>query len=105
LPLAQVLTAESGLNARNGEVGVVKKLKQALVNPASVFAKPNEVVFAPALSRKQKIDVLRRWEYDARMLQMENQESKVDESEELLAEILESLQQLDYWPDLDRRRR
>ena len=82
----------------------MKKLKQALINPTAVFAKPNEVVFNPALSRKQKIDVLRRWEYDARMLQMGNQESKFDESEEILAEILESLHQLDYWPDLDRHR-
>jgi hypothetical protein len=82
----------------------VKKLKQALVNPASVFARPNEVVISPAFSRKQKIDMLRRWEYDARMLQLANQASEIDESEELLTEILESLHQLDYWPDLDRRR-
>jgi hypothetical protein len=82
----------------------MKKFEQALVNPASVFAKPNEVVSTPAFSRKQKIDVLRRWEYDARMLQMGDQEGKVDECEELLAEILESLHQLDYWPDLDRHR-
>ena len=82
----------------------MKKFRQALVSPASVFAKPNEVVFTPAFSRKQKIDVLRRWEYDARMLQMANQEGKIDESEELLTEILESLHQLDYWPDLDRHR-
>jgi hypothetical protein len=84
--------------------GVVTKFEQALVNPASVFAKPNEVVFSSAFSRKQKIDMLRRWEYDARMLQLANQESEIDESEELLTEILESLHQLDYWPDLDRRR-
>jgi hypothetical protein len=82
----------------------VKKLTQALVNPASVFAKPDEVVFNPALSRKQKIDVLRRWEDEARLLQVANRESKIDESEELLSEILESLHQLDYWPDLDRHR-
>jgi hypothetical protein len=82
----------------------MKKFEQALVNPASVFAKPNEVVSTPALSREQKIDVLRRWEYDARMLQMGNQEGQVDESDELLAEILESLHELDYWPDLDRHR-
>jgi hypothetical protein len=88
---------------RQWEVGVMKKFEQALVNPTSVFAKPNEVVSTPVFSRKQKIDVLRRWEYDARMIQMRNQEGKVDESEELLAEILESLHELDYWPDLDRR--
>jgi hypothetical protein len=82
----------------------VNKLKQALVNPAAVFAAPNEVVFNPALSRKQKIDVLRRWEYDARLLQVADEESEksmVDASEELLSEILEALHELDYWPDLD----
>jgi hypothetical protein len=36
---------------------------------------------------------------------MGNQGGKVDESEELPAEILESLHQLDYWPDLDRHRK
>jgi hypothetical protein len=48
--------------------------------------------------------MLRRWEYEARMIQLAKQESEIDESEELLTEILESLHQLDYWPDLDRRR-
>jgi hypothetical protein len=82
----------------------VNKLKQALANPAAVFAAPNEVVFNPALSRKQKIEVLRRWEYDARLLQVTDEESgksMVDASEELLSEILEALHELDYWPDLD----
>ena len=99
------MTQETGVKQRSTMEGSgVKKLRQALVNPAAVFAKPKEVVFNPALSRKQKIDVLRRWEHDARMLQVATQESKIDKSEELLSEILESLQQLDYWPDLQNHR-
>jgi hypothetical protein len=77
----------------------VNELKQALVNPAAIFGKPDEVVFSSILSRKQKIDVLRRWESDARSRQSANEEK--GGSEELLSEILESLHQLDYWPDLE----
>lgn len=79
----------------------MNELKQALANPAAVFSKPLEVVFNPALSRQQKIEVLRRWEHDARLLQVTNEGRLTDESEELLSEILDSLHELDYWPDLD----
>ena len=77
------------------------KFKQALANPAAVFAKPSDVVVNPALSREQKIDVLRHWEHDTRMLQARNEEIMTDASEELLSEILDSLHELDYWPDLE----
>ena len=72
---------------------------RALANPAAVFRTPCDVVLHPTLSRKQKIEVLRRWESDIRSLQAPCQES--DEWEDLLSEILESLHELDYWPDLD----
>jgi hypothetical protein len=39
--------------------------EQALFDPASVFATPEEVVAHPGLTRGQKIDVLKAWEYDA----------------------------------------
>jgi hypothetical protein len=78
----------------------VDELKQALANPAAVFAMPRDVVINPALSREQKIDVLRRWEHAARMLQARNEEIMADAPEELLSEILDSLHDLDYWPDL-----
>lgn len=77
------------------------ELKKALANPAAVFAKPRDVVVNPALSREQKIAVLRRWEHDARMLQARNEEIMTEASEELLSEILDSLHELDYWPDLE----
>ncbi len=79
----------------------MKKLKQALVNPAAVFAEPKEVVVNPTFSRQQKIDVLRRWEHDTRLFEASAKERLTDVSEALLGEILESLHELDYWPDLE----
>ena len=79
----------------------MKKLKQALVNPAAVFAEPKEVVVNPTFSRQQKIDVLRRWEHNTRLFQASAKERLTDASEDLLGEILESLHDLDYWPDLE----
>jgi len=35
------------------------------------------------------------------MLQARNEEIMTDASEELLSEILDSLHELDYWPDLE----
>jgi hypothetical protein len=80
---------------------IVKKLKQALVNPAAVFAEPKEVVVNPTFSRQQKIDVLRRWEQETRLFQASAKERLTDASEELLGAILDSLHELDYWPDLE----
>lgn len=40
-------------------------LEQARLNPGSVFDGPEAVVDHPGLSRQQKIEILRRWEYDA----------------------------------------
>ena len=45
-------------------------VKEALLNPGAVFHRPEEVVQDGRLSREQKIEILRRWEYDARQLQV-----------------------------------
>lgn len=41
----------------------------AFLDPTSVFKIPNDVLKCNDLSRKQKIQILRRWEYDARNYQ------------------------------------
>jgi hypothetical protein len=48
---------------------------QALTTPGSVFDTPMEVVRAPDLSRSEKIEILKRWELDARALQRATDES------------------------------
>jgi hypothetical protein len=47
---------------------------KTLLDPASAFDHPTEVVDSAELSREQKIQVLRRWEYDARELQVADEE-------------------------------
>ena len=40
-------------------------MEQALLDPGSVFATPEELLVHDDLSKQQKIELLRRWEYDA----------------------------------------
>jgi hypothetical protein len=50
-------------------------IKKALLNPSTIFKHPDEVVRSDELSHDQKIEVLRRWEYDLRELQVADDES------------------------------
>lgn len=43
-------------------------IEKAMLDPVSVFACPDEVFDDQSLTREQKIEILRRWEYDAREL-------------------------------------
>ena len=42
------------------------ELKRARLVPSSMFASPDAVVRSADLSRTQKLQILRRWEFDAR---------------------------------------
>ena len=42
------------------------ELKRARLVPSSMFTSPDAVVRSADLSRAQKIQILRRWEFDAR---------------------------------------
>ena len=50
-------------------------VKKALLNPSAVFERPEEIVQSNELSRDQKIEILGRWEYDVRQLQVADEES------------------------------
>ena len=45
-------------------------LKKALLDPTLVYTEPSEVVADQDLTRDQQIEILRRWEYDARELEV-----------------------------------
>ena len=70
-------------------------LRQALINPGSVFETPEEVLDHPDLSRQQKIDVLRRWEDDAIELAVAEEEGMVGGEPVMLARILGALNSLE----------
>ncbi|HKY09400.1 MAG TPA: hypothetical protein VJQ55_14205 [Candidatus Binatia bacterium] len=50
-------------------------VKKALLNPSEVFKRPEDILQHGELSREQKIEILRRWEYDLRELQVAEDES------------------------------
>lgn len=52
-----------------------EKKQAALRDPASVFGDPQDVLGQAGLSDDEKIEILRRWEYDARELQVMEEES------------------------------
>jgi len=49
-------------------------VEMALTDPAKVFGEPMAVVHTPGLSYQEKLDILRRWEVDARLMQVAEEE-------------------------------
>jgi hypothetical protein len=70
-------------------------LDKALDNPAATFASPAEVVKSGRLSREEKIQVLRRWEYEARLLEVAQDENMMSGTPSVLSDILKALMELD----------
>ena len=50
-------------------------VKMAMLAPTMVFEDPMDVVANDELTRDQKIEILRRWEYDARQLEVAEEEA------------------------------
>lgn len=76
-------------------------IDQALLDPTSVFGSPEDVLKAKDLTREQKIEILRRWEYDARELEVAADENMAGSNSDLLDRVLKSLGELGYEPDPD----
>jgi len=69
-------------------------LEQALLDPASVFANPEEVRDQEALTTAQKIEILRRWEYEESEVAVAEEEGMVDGNPPMLHRILVVLEEL-----------
>ena len=76
-------------------------LEKAKVNPAAGFKSPQEVVSSQTLSREQKIEILRRWEQDARLMEVAEEENMPGPQPKLLQPIRDALHALNYWPDTE----
>jgi hypothetical protein len=83
------------------ERGSKMDFEKAKLNPAAVFKSPQEVVSSQELSREQKIDILRRWEQDARLMEVAEEESMPGPQPKLLQPIRDALHALNYWPDTE----
>ena len=71
------------------------------LNPAAVFKSPQEVVSSQELSREQKIEILQRWEQDARSMEVADEENMPGPQPKLLQPIRDALHALNYWPDTE----
>lgn len=71
------------------------ELADAFTSPVSIFDFPLEVVACPGLSREQKIEILKRWELDARALQRATDESMTGGEAPQLDDVNRALMMLD----------
>lgn len=70
-------------------------IDQLWLDPASVFASPEDLMASDRLSTNRKIDALRRWEYDAAAIEVAEEEGMPSHDEhDLLRRILLVLGQL-----------
>jgi hypothetical protein len=78
----------------------------ALTDPASTFTSPKNVLLNHELSKEQKIEVLRRWDYDMRDIEVaeeENMQGRENaDNAEMHEQILAALHILKAYIDLER---
>jgi len=72
--------------------------EKALLDPALVFNDPADVLHNSELSRSQKIQILQRWEYDVRELQVAEEESMRGPQSVSLDVVLNALRALGAEP-------
>jgi outer membrane lipoprotein SlyB len=84
------LSAETYL-AANQQAG---DLERALLDPSAVFKAPEEILARDDLSDEQKTAILRRWAYEARELEVAEDEGMRDGEPDLLDRVLRTLNEL-----------
>jgi len=78
------------MSENHGEIDIEK----ARLDPGSVFSNPEELKAHPGLTNEQKIEILRRWAYDASELAVAEEEGMTGGESSLLARVLEALNAL-----------
>lgn len=76
-------------------------LEQVFFDPGSVFSSPEEVLAQEALTDEQKVEVLRRWEYDASEGAVAEEEGMPGPDTETLHQILWVLHRLTGGVDVE----
>ncbi len=70
-------------------------LRKAMLDPTAIFRGPEDVLQRADLTRAQKIEILRRWEYDALQLQVAEEENMGSEQpSDILDRVLQALRAL-----------
>lgn len=77
-------------------------ISEALLDPSSQYRSPQDVVGDDRLTREQKIEVLRRWEYDEAEIRVAEEEGMPGGGNgELLQQIVQALDGLAGSVDLE----
>ena len=77
-------------------------VNKAMLDPTMVFEDPNDVVANVELTRDQKIEILRRWEYDARQLEVAEEEAGMAvRRPDMFDRVVQALHALDVKRDME----
>ena len=85
---------------RTEEIGIAPS-DQALLDPGGIFESPEAVLARQDLADREKIEILRRWEYDASEACVALEERMPGPEADLLRRILLALDSLGCSVDLD----
>ncbi|MGH6792658.1 MAG: hypothetical protein ACREDZ_11840 [Kiloniellales bacterium] len=78
-----------------------KEIETALIDPSGVFDRPEAVLSRNDIDHETKIEILRRWEYDAREMQVAEEENMAGGESDLLDRVLKALKTLQA-PDAEK---
>ena len=74
----------------------------AMLDPTMVFKEPKDVVASNELTRDQKIEILRRWKYDAQQLEVAEEEAGMAvRRPEMFDRVVQALHMLDLERDTE----
>ncbi len=77
-------------------------VKTAMLDPTRVFEDPKDVVANDELTLEQKLEILRRWEYDARQLEIAEEEAGMAvRRPEMFDRVLQALHTLGVKRDIE----
>ncbi len=77
-------------------------VNKAMLDPTMVFEDPQDVVATDELTRDQKIEILHRWEYDARELEVAEEEAGMAVLRpEMFDLVVQALHALDVERDIE----
>ncbi len=77
-------------------------VNKAMLDPTMVFKDPKDVVANVELTRDQKIEILRRWEYDARQLEVAEEEAGMAVRQpDMFDRVVQALHALDVKRDVE----
>ncbi|ACJ18424.1 hypothetical protein [Coxiella burnetii] len=78
-------------------IHAMSHFKKALMDPTAFYKEPKAVLVDSNLTKKEKLQILRQWEYDARELMVAEEENMLGDasSSSMLSRILKAIHELD----------